>query len=76
MTRAFEGTFQYRYADVYGNPLGGSFSTASFGTSAIWGAFEVKIPVVPAGASSIQVFLRSPRDGAITDLVNVPIAIH
>lgn len=76
MTRAFEATFQYRYADIYGNPLGGSYGTASFGTSAIWGAFEMKIPDVPAGASSLQVFLRSPRDGEITDLVNVPIAIH
>lgn len=74
MTRAFEATFQYRFTDVYGNPLGGSYGTASFGTSAIWGAFEMTIPNVPAEASNIQVFLRSPRDGEITDLVNVPLA--
>ena len=76
MARAFEGTFEYRYTDVYGKPLGGNHGTASFGTSAIWGAFEMKIPNVPAGASNIQVFLRSPRDGEIIDLVSVPIAIH
>ena len=74
MTRAFEATFQYRFTDIYGNPLGGSHGTASFGTSAIWGAFEMKIPTVPAEASNIQVFLRSPRDGEVTDLVNIPIA--
>jgi hypothetical protein len=76
MTRAFEATFQYRYTDIYGEPLGGNYGTASFGTSAIWGAFEMKIPNVPSRASNIQVFLRSPRDGEITDLVNVPIATH
>jgi len=75
MTRAFEGTFEYRYTDVYGKPLGGGYDMASFGTSAIWGAFELKIPNVPAGASNVQVFLRSPRDGEITDLVNVPVAL-
>jgi hypothetical protein len=76
MTRAFEATFQYRFTDVFGNALAGSYGTASFGTSAVWGAFEMNLPNVPAGASNIQVFLRSPRDGEITDLVTVPIAIR
>lgn len=74
MTRAFEATFQYRLTDVFGRALTGGHGMASFGTSPIWGLFEVRLGVIPSGTSSVEVFLRSPRDGEITDLVRVAVA--
>lgn len=74
MTRAFEATFEYRLTDVFGQPLAGSYGMASFGTSPIWGLFEVELGRVPSGTSSVEVFLRSPRDGEVTDLVSISVA--
>jgi hypothetical protein len=73
MTRAFEATYQYRLTDVSGRPLSEGYGTASFGTSAIWGLFEVRLGAIPAGTSNVEVFLRSPRDGEITDLVSIAV---
>jgi len=73
MTRAFEATFQYRFTDVFGRALGEGYGMASFGTSPIWGAFDLKLGRVPPDTSNIEVFLRSPRDGEITDLVSIAV---
>lgn len=73
MTRAFEATFEYRLTDVFGQPLARGYDMASFGTSPIWGLFEVKLGRVPSGTSNLEVFLRSPRDGEVTDLVSIAV---
>jgi len=73
MTRAFEATFEYRLTDVFGRTLSTGFGMASYGTSPIWGAFEVRLGAIPSGTSNIEVFLRSPRDGEITDLVSIAV---
>jgi Immunoglobulin-like domain of bacterial spore germination len=74
MTRAFEATFQYRFTDVFGGPLSQGYGMASFGTSPIWGVFDVKLGAIPSGTSNVEVFLRSPRDGEITDLVSIAVS--
>lgn len=74
MTRAFEATFQYRFTDVFGGPLLEEYGMASFGTSPIWGVFDVKLGAIPSGTSNVEVFLRSPRDGEITDLVSIAVS--
>jgi len=73
MTRAFEATYQYRLTDLSGRSLSMGYGTASFGTSPIWGLFEVRLGALPAGTSNVEVFLRSPRDGEITDLVSIAV---
>ena len=73
MARAFEATYGYRFTDSLGHPLATDFGTASFGTSAVWGVFDKTIANVPANAANLEVFLTSPKDGATTDLVTVPL---
>lgn len=75
MTRAFEGTFEYRLTDVFGRALSTGYDTASFGTSPIWGLFEARLAEIPSTTANLEVFLRSPRDGDVTDLVSIPIAV-
>jgi hypothetical protein len=75
MTRAFEGTFEYRFTDLFGRALAAGYGTASFGTSPIWGAFELTLADIPPETANIEVFLRSPRDGEVTDLVSIAIAV-
>lgn len=74
-TRAFEATFEYRFSDIVREPLGGGHGMASFGTSAIWGVFEVPLEEVPANTANVEVLLRSPRDGEISDIVWVPVIV-
>lgn len=75
MTRAFEATFEYRLTDVFGNVLATGFDMASFGTSPIWGVFEVTLAEIPSNTANLEVFLRSPRDGEVTDLVSIAVAV-
>ncbi|MEX2047626.1 MAG: Gmad2 immunoglobulin-like domain-containing protein [Chloroflexota bacterium] len=75
MVRAFEATYEYRLTDVFGGPLTGGYGMASFGTSPIWGLFEFRLSSIPAGTSNVEVFLRSPRDGEISDLARVAVVV-
>jgi hypothetical protein len=75
MVRAFEATYEYRLTDVFGASLTGGYGTASFGTSPIWGMFEFPLSSIPPGTSNVEVFLRSPRDGEISDLARVAVVV-
>lgn len=75
MVRAFEAAYEYRLTDVFGGVLTGGYGTASLGTSPIWGLFEFRLSSIPAGTSNVEVFLRSPRDGAISDLASVAVVV-
>jgi hypothetical protein len=69
MVRAFEANFEYRIRDATGRLVVSSFATASLGTSELWGTFEVRLPELPVGAASLEILLRSPRDGEVTETV-------
>jgi hypothetical protein len=75
MVRAFEATYEYRITDVFGGLLTGGYGMASFGTSPIWGLFEFRLDSIPPGTSNVEVFLRSPRDGEISDLAGVAVVV-
>lgn len=75
MARAFEASYEYRLTDTLGAVLARGHGMASYGTSPIWGAFDLEIADVPERARNLEVFLRSPRDGEITDLVSVPLSL-
>lgn len=72
-TRAFEAAFEYRLSDIFGEPLGGGHGMASFGTSAVWGLFDLALGEIPANTANVEVLQRSPRDGEISDLVRVSV---
>ena len=75
MVRAFEATYEYRLTDVFGGVLAGGYGTASLGTSPIWGLFEFRLGSIPAGTSNVEVFLRSPRDGEISELASIAVVV-
>jgi hypothetical protein len=75
MTRAFEATFQYRLTDVFGRALAAGYGMASFGTSPIWGVFELRLADIPPATANVEVYLVSPRDGEVTDLVSIAVAV-
>ena len=72
-TRAFEAAFEYRFSDIFEEPLGGGHGMASFGTSAIWGLFDLTLGEIPANTANVEVLQRSPRDGEISDIVRVSV---
>jgi len=78
VARAFEGNVQWRVKHPAGGILAQGFTTATLGTSIVWGAFDVDI-AVPASAGNnveVEVFQLSPRDGAEVDLVRIPFTVR
>ena len=68
MIRAFEAQFEYRIHDAKGRVTTG-YARGSIGTAELWGTFEVQLPALPVGAASLEILLRSPKDGAISETV-------
>ena len=66
--RAFEGRFEYRISDARGLVVD-DFATASLGTSEMWGGFSLPMPAGLRGAITIEVLLRSPKDGSVAESV-------
>jgi hypothetical protein len=55
--------------------LADGYGTASFGTSPIWGVFELRLADIRPETANVEVFLRSPRDGEVTDLVSIAVTV-
>jgi hypothetical protein len=73
--RAFEATVSWRVVAGKQTVARGS-TTATLGTSAVFGAYEV--PVVVSGVHGkalVEVFQMSAKDGSEIDLVRVPITL-
>ena len=68
MIRAFEAQFEYRIRDARGELIDG-YARGSIGTAELWGTFEVQLPALPPGAASLEILLRSPKDGEISESV-------
>jgi len=68
MIRAFEAQFEYRIHDATGRVIDG-YARGSIGTAELWGTFDVQLPALPVGATSLEILLRSPKDGAISETV-------
>lgn len=66
--RAFEARFEYRITDARGLVVD-EFASASLGTSELWGGFSVRVPSGLRGAATIEILLRSPKDGAVSESV-------
>jgi hypothetical protein len=78
LSRTFEGTTQWRVIDSARREVAGGFTTASRGTSAVWGTFQisVQVPATVSGNVTLEVYWGSPRDGADMGLVQVPLTVR
>jgi hypothetical protein len=78
LSRTFEATTQWRVVDSARRELAKGFTTASRGTSAVWGTyqFSVQLPATVSGNVTLEVYWGSPRDGADTGLVQVPLTVR
>jgi hypothetical protein len=76
--RTFEANVVWRVRDSAQRIVANGFTTASLGTSAVWGAFQTQI-VIPNGVSgsvTLEVFEASPRDGSDQGLVAIPLSVR
>ncbi len=76
--RAFEANVAWRIKDTAGREVAKGFTTASIGTSPVWGSFQTTatIPATVSGNVTLEVFWPSPRDGTDTGLVQVPLTVR
>ncbi len=76
--RAFEAHVAWRVKDSSGRIVANGFTTASIGTSPVWGSFQtdVTIPANVSGNVTLEVFWPSPKDGADMGLVQVPLTVR
>ena len=75
LSRTFEATTAWRVVDSARRVLAEGHTTASRGTSAVWGTYQisVQLPATASGNVTLEVYWASPRDGADTGLVHVPL---
>jgi hypothetical protein len=78
LSRTFEATTAWRVVDTARKVLAEGTTTASRGTSAVWGTYQisVQLPASASGNVTLEVFWASPRDGADTGLVQVPLTVR
>lgn len=77
LARAFEANASWRVR-ASGSIVASGFTTASIGTSPIWGTFQTDVTLPPSvsGAVTLEVFWMSPRDGSDTGLVSIPLQVR
>ncbi|HEY6203467.1 MAG TPA: Gmad2 immunoglobulin-like domain-containing protein [Candidatus Limnocylindria bacterium] len=77
LSRTFEATTAWRVVDSARRVLANGFTQASRGTSAVWGTFQMSIDLSSvSGNVTLEVFWASPRDGADTGLVQIPLTVR
>ncbi|MGH2471194.1 MAG: Gmad2 immunoglobulin-like domain-containing protein [Candidatus Limnocylindria bacterium] len=76
--RAFEANVAWRIKDSAGREVAKGFTTASLGTSPVWGSFQTTatIPANVGGNVTLEVFWPSPKDGEPMGLVQVPLRVR
>lgn len=78
LSRTFEATTAWRVVDTARRVVASGFTTASRGTSAVWGTFQVavQLPATVSGQVTLEVYWASPRDGSDMGLVQVPLTVR
>lgn len=78
MSRTFEATTAWRVRDSADHVVASGFTTATRGTSAVWGSFQapVQLPPTVSGNVTLEVYWASPRDGSDVGLVQVPLVVR
>lgn len=76
--RTFEANVVWRLKDSSGKQAATGHTTASLGTSALWGTFSTQIPL-PAGVTgnvTLEVYEVSPKDGTELGVVSIPLIVR
>jgi hypothetical protein len=78
LSRTYEATTQWRVIDAARREVASGFTTASRGTSAVWGTYQisVQLPATVSGNVTLEVYWGSPRDGAPMGVVQVPLTVR
>ena len=78
LSRTYEATTQWRVVDSARREVASGFTTASRGTSAVWGTYQisVQLPATVSGNVTLEVYWGSPRDGSEVGLVQVPLTVR
>ena len=78
LSRTYEATTQWRVVDAARREVASGFTTASRGTSAVWGTYQisVQLPATVTGNVTLEVYWGSPRDGSAVGLVQVPLTVR
>jgi len=78
VARVFEANVVWRVRDGNGREVSRGNTTASRGTSPVWGVFETPVTIPPgtAGQPTVEVFWASPRDGSEQDIVSIPLTLR
>jgi len=76
--RVFEANVVWRIKDLGGKELARGNTTASLGTSPVWGVFQTTAPIPPGvtGQVTLEVFWASPKDGTDQDVVQIPLTVR
>lgn len=70
IARVFEGTLNYEFIDQSGKSLSQGIIQAEAGAPD-WGCFEIDDAKLPQGASQLQLYWISPKDGSKKDMVSI-----
>ena len=75
LSRTFEATTAWRVVDAAKRVVASGNTTASRGTSAVWGTYQisVQLPATASGNVTLEVYWASPRDGSDMDVVQIPL---
>jgi hypothetical protein len=78
LARRFEANVPWRVKDQSGRAVASGFTTASLGTSAIFGTFEftVQLPGTVSGSLTLEVFEVSMADGSEREVVGIPLTVR
>jgi immunoglobulin-like protein involved in spore germination/sporulation and spore germination protein len=75
LIRAFEARYEYRWLDARGTVLVSDFATASLGTAEMWGVLTLAVPDLPPGPVTLELRIRSPRDGSVAESVFTSVTV-
>lgn len=78
LARAFEANVSWRLRDQAGGEVLRGFTTATQGSSAVWGTYEfrVQVPATVSGNLTLEVYQASARDGSDTEKVSVRLQVR
>jgi hypothetical protein len=74
--RVFEANVSWRMKDASGRTIERGNTTASIGTSPVWGTFQFTTPPAPTAPVTLDVYWASPRDGTEQDVITLAFGVR
>lgn len=74
--RVFEANVSWRVKDVSGQVTARGSTTATLGTSPVWGTFAFTATGPGTGPGTVEVYWASPRDGVDQDVIAIPLGVR